>query len=172
MHATEAFGRMCLIAVFAWSGVMKFRGRGEFRQHMLRTFALPSWCTDALVVAVPAVELCVAALLLLRRPGWSGPVAALVLLSAFTVYLVRLMRLRPDASCGCAGADGAPVSGVHVVRNLILLALCLTTWWVSSQPTAPSMVNQAVFAVPAAVTGIALLYLAELASFFRTPHTN
>lgn len=77
-----------------------------------------------LAVAVPVVELAVAALLVLT-PGWGGVVAA-ALLAAFTAVLVRVLR-NPDGltpSCACfGGSNRSPVSSRHLVRNAALLAL-------------------------------------------------
>lgn len=72
---------------------------------------------------VPAAELA-AAVALVAAPGW-GAAAALALLAAFTVVLVRTVRSGRLVACGCLGAldRGRPVSWRTVARNLALMAL-------------------------------------------------
>ena len=74
----------------------------------------------ALAWAVPAVEVAVAALLVVF-PGWGG-VVAFALLAGFTVYLVGLVRSGRQVSCGCFGSSGhRAVSVLDVARNALLL---------------------------------------------------
>ena len=82
------------------------------------------------------------------------------------------MRTRPDASCGCAGASGTPVSGTHLLRNALLLTLTAGTWWAAVSTSGPSLPHYVLTAAPAAVTGITLLYLAELVSLLRMTHVK
>ncbi|MEZ5411464.1 MAG: MauE/DoxX family redox-associated membrane protein [Acidimicrobiales bacterium] len=73
--------------------------------------------------AVPVAELAVG-LVLVAAPG-PGAAAALGLLAAFTVVLVRTVRSGRQVSCGCLGAfdRGRPVSWRTVARNLVLMAM-------------------------------------------------
>lgn len=79
---------------------------------------------NRLAVAVPIVELVVAALLVVA-PGWGGVIAA-ALLTSFTALLVRVLR-RPDGlvpTCACfGGSSRSPISWRHLARNGVLLAL-------------------------------------------------
>ncbi|MEU8734906.1 MauE/DoxX family redox-associated membrane protein [Streptomyces tendae] len=169
-----AFGQLCLATVLFWSGLLKLRDVSAFRRHVATTLPrLGGGLSAALALAVPAVEVAAAGLLLIRPWAWLGCAAATLLLLAFTVYLIGLLRSRPDASCGCAGADDTPVSEVHVLRNVLLLTVCVLTWWATVRAGGgPGPVSYAVVVAPAAVFGVALLHLGELVSFFRPPRTT
>ncbi|MFJ6724894.1 MauE/DoxX family redox-associated membrane protein [Streptomyces sp. NPDC091281] len=172
-HLVEAFGRLCLITVFAWSGVQKVHGFRVFRGHVAATVprlgGLPS---DVLAAAVVLIELGIVASLVLRPLERAGLTVALLLLTAFTAYLLRLLRTRPDASCGCAGTSRTPVSGAHLLRNALLLVLTVATWWAAALTDGPSPAHYALAAAPAAVTGVVLLHLAELVSLVRTTYVT
>ncbi|MFE4698585.1 MauE/DoxX family redox-associated membrane protein [Streptomyces sp. NPDC056738] len=173
MEVLEAFGRLCLITVFAWSGGQKALGFRAFRGHLSATVPrLGRLSSGMLATAVPLMELGVATSLGLPRLVSAGLSAALLLLAAFTVYLLSLVRTRPDASCGCAGASRTPVSGAHLLRNALLLALTAGTWWATVSTSAPSRSSYVLVAAPAAVTGITLLYLAELVPLLRSTHVK
>ncbi|MGW1717676.1 MauE/DoxX family redox-associated membrane protein [Streptomyces sp. NPDC002156] len=168
MQAVAAFGQLCLVTVFIWSGVQKARDLRAFRRHLTATVPRLGRFSGALAAAVPAVEWSAAGLLLLRPSEWAGYFVAAVLLGVFTLYLIGLLRSNPAASCGCAGADDTPVSGAHVVRNLLLLVICALTWWAAARSAGPGLSEYAVVVAPAAVFGVTLLHLGELASLFRT----
>lgn len=73
---------------------------------------------------IPVLELATAATLVIL-PGWGG-VVAFGLLAAFTANLAMIVRSGAVATCACFGrASTAPVSGRHLVRNVVLLALAL-----------------------------------------------
>ena len=78
------------------------------------------------MVVVVAVEL-LTAMSLVLRPRIGG-IAAAALLSAFTVVLVRGMRMGAPVSCGCFGsASKEPVGPMTIVRNAFLLVLAAST---------------------------------------------
>ncbi|PKT70487.1 hypothetical protein CW362_24350 [Streptomyces populi] len=169
----EAFGQLCLITVFAWSSGQKAHGFRVFRAHVSATVPrLGRLSSGTLATAVLLMELGVAASLAVRPLERAGLAAALLLLAAFTVYLLNLARTRPDASCGCAGASGTSVSGVHLLRNTLLLALTAGTWWATVSTSGPRLSHYALTAAPAAVVGVTLLHLAELVSLLRTTHVK
>ncbi|KAB1147669.1 hypothetical protein F7R91_11295 [Streptomyces luteolifulvus] len=172
MKAVEAFGQLCLTAVFLWSGLSKIRDIHEFRRHLAVTIPGLLRFSGVLAAAVPAAELCIASLILLCPLRWIGFAAAMLLLFAFTAYLLSLIWSRSEASCGCVGASGTPTSGAHVVRNVFLLATCATTWWATAHSASPGLSHYAIIAAPATVVGITLLYLGELSSLFRTTHVK
>ncbi|MEV4228961.1 MauE/DoxX family redox-associated membrane protein [Streptomyces bobili] len=166
MRSVEAFGRLCLLAVFLWSAFSKIRNFTDFRQHVATTIPRLASVAGPLAAAVTTAE-CAAAFLLFHPLEWVGVAVAALLLAAFTVYLLTLMRTDPEASCGCAGVTDTSVSGVHVVRNAILIADCGAIWWVTSYSAGPSLFDYAVMAGPAAAAAVVVLHLGELAAFFR-----
>jgi len=114
---------LLLGAVMVRAAVAKLGSRRQTEEDFA---SLGLVAAGSLAVAVPIVELAVAALLV-TAPGWGGVVAA-ALLTAFTAVLVRVLR-RPDGlvpSCACfGGSSRSPISWRHLARNGVLLALAL-----------------------------------------------
>jgi uncharacterized membrane protein YphA (DoxX/SURF4 family) len=110
-----------LAAILGWAAFTKFRDpvatRGSFDGLGLRS-------PDVLAVAVPITEVAVGVALVLWPPV--GGAAAIVLLVAFTVVLVRVVRSGARVPCACFGAAAtSPVSWLDVVRNLGLVTLAV-----------------------------------------------
>jgi len=75
----------------------------------------------AVAVAVPAAELAVAVVLLVRPVV--GGVLALALLGVFTTVIVRALLRGVDTGCGCFGERRpSPLGPADVVRNGLLAA--------------------------------------------------
>jgi hypothetical protein len=107
------------------------------------------------VVAVPAVELVVAATLLVR-PDFGG-VAALVLLAVFTGVVFRALVAGVDTGCGCFGsASGDSVGPRDLVRNALLAALAVVATG-TSHPVRPSAAAAATVAGVTAVAWVGLV---------------
>src|SRR5579885_1227581 len=105
-----------LAVVFAWAGVAKLA------RHADTALAFASLGLPApLAWAVPAAELAVAGVLLVRPPV--GAAAALALLALFSLVLVRALARGEPVRCACFGARRAEVvSPGDVVRNGVLAA--------------------------------------------------
>jgi hypothetical protein len=110
---------LALVVVLAGAGLLKIR-----RPATTEIAALGLPAPRLLAATVPPVELGVAALLVVR-PRW-GAMAAVPLLVAFTVVIVRTIRSGRSVSCGCLGGlSSRPVSATALVRNGFLLVLAL-----------------------------------------------
>lgn len=109
---------LVLAGVFAWAGVAKARQPGPTAASF-DGLGLPR--PRALARVVPAVELGVAVAMVVAPvpAAW----AALVLLAAFSVVLIRAVARGATVTCACfgggsgAGADTRPVSSLELVRN-------------------------------------------------------
>lgn len=167
MNDIALFGRITLATVFGLSAVLKLRAFPSFAEHVRATLPVARGLAGPTAAGTVLAEATTAAALLLARPPWLGFGAALALLGAFTVYLAGLLGSGGGVSCGCAGSGGNPVSGTHLIRNLLLALLTGAAWLsaVWAQDGAPT--NPLVVAAPAAVAGALLLYLDEIVSFFR-----
>jgi hypothetical protein len=76
------------------------------------------------VPLLPWVELAVGALLVVQVAPVLASIAALALLSAFTVLVVRRLAAGEHPPCACFGAWSArPLGWSHVARNVVLLGL-------------------------------------------------
>lgn len=121
----------CLLAlVFLVSAASKLRRGHDFRlfADSVRDMALlPGWAVVPVAAVVAGAE-AVAPLLLIPLPGRApttvGFVLAGLLLTAFTVALLAVVRRGVPTSCRCFGeSTAAPVGRTHVVRNLALTGL-------------------------------------------------
>lgn len=79
---------------------------------------------------VPWVELAVGATLVAQLAVPIPAIAALVLLIAFTTLIVVRLSAGDDPTCACFGSWSAePIGRIHVIRNLILMALAVLAMW-------------------------------------------
>jgi hypothetical protein len=114
---------IALAIVFAWAGGAKFADlegtRDGFRALGLRS-------PEQRAIQVPAVEVATAVVLVVAPVG--GAIIALVLLAAFTIVLVRLLRAGTTAPCRCFGAVRTrPIGRIDLARNAVLAALAVLT---------------------------------------------
>jgi uncharacterized membrane protein YphA (DoxX/SURF4 family) len=156
MNQLGYLAALVLAALFAWAGVAKLGARRR-TTRTFRALGLPA--ADTLAVAVPAVELALAAGLVVV-PGWAAA-GALALLAAFSVFLLQAIRAGVDVGCGCFGSAGTePVSYVELVRNGLMgiaAAFALT----APRPDAPSLAAVLVAGAALAIAGV-VLALADL----------
>ena len=114
---------LLLAGTLAWAGAAKAADPAPFRVTLR---ALTSTAgARRLAVAVPALELALAALLVAGVAPRAVAALVLVLLAAFTAALTRLGAV--SAACHCFGASA---SGAGRVRNALLAAgaVCLIAW--------------------------------------------
>lgn len=119
-----------------WSGGLKCFGRSARRAA--ERSALPSLVGEARALnayrLTGAVELALAAVLLLPPAILAETVAAAVLSAGFLGYLSYVRIVAPDSSCGCLSKQPTPVTWRSFGRAGLLLATALagtqaTGWW-------------------------------------------
>lgn len=149
---------LLLAATFAWAaaakGVTPARTTASFRALGLPYPALFSR-------GVPLAE-AITTVLLVTVPR-AGAVLAMVLLTAFTLFIVSALRSGRRIGCGCFGAatsSDAELSWVEPLRNALLFALAAVAL------TAPQLVRPGAAAIVAvgslATAGLLALGLARL----------
>jgi hypothetical protein len=112
--------RVVVGAVFLVSGVLKLRNP-SWRANA-PAFGTPAW----LVPVLPLAEIVLGALLVAQVGGPWVPLAALVMLLAFTAAIVRQLVRGEAVPCACFGELSArPVDRLTVARNLALCVLTL-----------------------------------------------
>jgi hypothetical protein len=110
-----------LAVAFAFAAGAKFADRAGTTKGFE---ALGLRRPEQLAIQVPTIELSTAVLLIVAPVG--GALVALLLLGAFTLYLVRKIRAGSDAPCKCFGGVGThPVGWRDVARNAVLGALAV-----------------------------------------------
>jgi peroxiredoxin/uncharacterized membrane protein YphA (DoxX/SURF4 family) len=123
MDAAVLIARLVLAAVLGAAGIAKLLRPTASRTSMA-AFGIPRALVPTAAVAVPVVEVAVAALLVPAATAEAAAIAAFLLLAAFTLGVgANLARGRAPA-CGCFGAvSSQPIGPATIVRNLVLMAL-------------------------------------------------
>jgi peroxiredoxin len=115
--------RLLLAAVFAVAGLGKL-ARREQTKATLGKFGVAPGSRPGLAIALPLGELAVAVgLVATATAPWAG-LAALLLLSAFTIGVLRVLRGGEEVDCNCFGSLApSRISRWTLARNLALMAL-------------------------------------------------
>jgi putative oxidoreductase len=126
-EALAWLARLVLAGVFLTAAAPKLHDPAAFAAAIANYQAFPDATVNLIATVVPALEL-LGALALLTPWRRGGALLLASLLLGFTVLLAVSLARGLDLSCGCFGAaDGAdsgePVSPLHLLRNLGLLAL-------------------------------------------------
>jgi peroxiredoxin len=115
--------RLLLALVFAVAGTSKLVDRAGTRTA-LRDFGVPQLLLPSVALALPLVELVVAALLIPAPTAVIGAAAALVLLLTFAAVLAAAVARGRAPACHCFGQlHSSPASWKTVARNLGLAGL-------------------------------------------------
>jgi hypothetical protein len=155
--------RLALGGVLFLAGALKLGRDSEF-EPTARALGLSHTLLLAVTLQLlPVVELCLGLGLLLGL--WTVPVltATGLLLAAFTLVLLTLMRHGYEGGCACFGVvDRHPVGWVHIGRNALLL---LASAFVLVQALTGRCASSAFWDLPPSVvlTATALLAVSALA---------
>jgi thiol-disulfide isomerase/thioredoxin len=135
--------RLAVAITFAVAAVLKLLDRDDTAES-IRQFGAPEPLVSAATVALPVVELLVAALLVPAPTAVVGAVAAAVLLTAFSAAILRVLSRGEAVACRCFGRHSdRPVGPRTLVRNGVLLLLSI---WIAVSGTpdpVPSVLRDA-----------------------------
>ena len=122
--------RLVLAGVFLAAAAPKLADPAAFATAIANYQAFPDALVNLIATIVPALEL-VGALALLTAWRRGGALLLGGLLLGFTVLLAVSLARGLDLSCGCFGAavQAEPVSALHLLRNVGLLALAGLVLW-------------------------------------------
>jgi hypothetical protein len=114
-----------LIFLFSYTAIAKFIHHESF-EAVLQNVPLIAKGAGVLSLLVPPGELGIALLLIFSQTRRMGLYAALVLLSAFTIYLVHMVLFAVHLPCSCGGVIGKMSWRQHIVFNVAFIAA--TAW--------------------------------------------
>ena len=166
MSDLAIFSATSLSVILVTAAGGKLGAPDRFRRALTTYRVIPTGAVGALVVAVPVVELALAAL------QWVRPIQPLVGLAltamflAFTLLLLRSLLTGEEADCGCFGS-AAPekVSWFSIVRNAVLMGLALAGAFAEGRATGSALAP----ALAGAGAGLLILVLDQaLTVFSRT----
>jgi peroxiredoxin len=125
MAFVVSFSQLFLAAVFAVAAFAKLADRGSFREAIV-AFRVPRRFADAGTIAVPVLELGVAAALIAAPTARAGAAAAVALLAIFSGAIVRALRFGSAPDCNCfGGITQTEVGRGTLIRNLALMAVAV-----------------------------------------------
>ena len=131
MLAGGLLARATLGWVFGAALLSKAAGRARWQSFVdaLPALGLPSRVSARIAAGlVIAGEACAVALLVCA-PRLGAELSA-AMLAVFTIALVAAVRGNRRAACHCFGGSDAIVGRVHVVRNVLLLAIAVS--WIAA----------------------------------------
>mgnify|MGYP001553975624 CR=1 FL=1 len=122
--ATE-FIAFLLILLFVYAAFSKLFTYSEFKLQLLQSPVVKNFAGVAVWV-LPAIELCVAAALSVRATRLFGFYGSLILMNAFTMYIVLMLMTEKRLPCSCGGVIRQLSWKQHVWFNLFLMPLSAT----------------------------------------------
>ncbi len=123
-----AAGRLTLGILFAFSGAAKLLDLPQFSKVVADFGILPPRLVRVFAPGIVLAELSIAALLVLGIAVAWALLAVLLLLTLFTIALVRALSQGRRVDCRCfGGLSRGPASWGSVARNLLLAVLGIGT---------------------------------------------
>lgn len=111
-----------LISLFVYTALSKLDNY-IFFQAQLSLYPIIGLVGSTLAWAIPATELLIALLLLTPAFKTKGLMAALILLIAFTVYLLLMILYTPDLPCSCGGVIQSLTWTQHIFFNCFFIMI-------------------------------------------------
>jgi uncharacterized membrane protein YphA (DoxX/SURF4 family) len=120
--AIELVLRFGLGGLLAVAGALKLRAPLAFATEIANYQLLPA-VAPYVAAVLPVVELVIGVALVVAPRAWrrAAALAAVALLSAFTVAVASAYFRRINIDCGCFGTGGGPITALTLVRNALLL---------------------------------------------------
>jgi hypothetical protein len=137
-----------LMVLFIYAGGVKLADLNTFTAELRQSPLMPLVVAPVVAVAVPAVELCLAAMLFVNKYKALGFLLSYLLMVFFTFYLLVLTSFFDSSQipCACGGILGKTTYGVHIVINVLFTVIalvgCLLTFPKTSLNTGQAQLNQ------------------------------
>lgn len=128
------FCRLTIGLLFAYAFVSKVRDVAGFAQTITNFKLLPPRWSKGVAWIFLGGEAAVVVFLLIG--GELLPLAfglALVLLTTFTIALVSVLVRGIQTTCNCFGHSQKPVTYANVWRNVAVMSVSLSGWWLAIQ---------------------------------------
>jgi len=123
MKALALMLRLGLGGLLLLAGALKLRAPVAFATEIANYQLLPALAPYVAAV-LPVVELVIGGALVVAPRAWrrAAALGALALLATFTVAVGSAFFRRINIDCGCFGTGGGPITGLTLVRNVVLMA--------------------------------------------------
>jgi len=110
------------ILLFVYAAVSKLQDFEKFRSELGKSPIL-SALADYMVVLVPAVELLIPVLLVIRRFQYLALYASFSLMVMFSTYIVMILKFSPYIPCSCGGILENMTWTQHLLFNVGFVVL-------------------------------------------------
>lgn len=111
------------ILLWSYAAFSKLADLDKSRSEMLNQ-VFPLWVADVLYWLIPAIELGLCILLMIRKTRFIGLVGSWLLISSFSIYIaVTMTGAFGRIPCSCGGILSQMSYGAHLVFNLFFVLL-------------------------------------------------
>lgn len=112
------------ILLFVYTGINKLISVNSL-QIVLREYPLIGSLNTVIAWGLPFVELFIALLLFIPKTKRAGLYGSLLLMTAFTLYLIYMLAFTPNKPCTCGGMLQKLTWPPHLVFNLLFIILAI-----------------------------------------------
>ena len=119
--------RLGLGGLLIVAGVLKLRAPVAFATEIANYQLFPA-VAPYVAAVLPVLELVVGGALVVAPRAWrrAAALGALGMLATFTVAVASAYFRRINIDCGCFGTGGGPITGLTLVRNVVLMTAAAT----------------------------------------------
>lgn len=118
----SALLRLVLGIMFLYAAIPKISNPRQLAEDVANYQVLPDALVHSMAALLPAVELAVAAALLLGLFPRGAALACAGMMVMFLAAEGQALARGIDIRCGCFGADSESISPATLIRNVLLLA--------------------------------------------------
>jgi len=127
MKKTLALGIIVTVIfmMLLYASFSKYFDFAAFKRGMYNQ-PFPAWLSSVLIIFLPPIEIVLAILLTLEKTKKKALVGTIVMMTAFTLYIVAiLLNFFPHVPCSCGGIIRALSWEQHLIFNLFFIAIGL-----------------------------------------------
>ncbi|WP_316835502.1 MauE/DoxX family redox-associated membrane protein [Pedobacter nutrimenti] len=110
------------ILLFIYASLSKVQDFEKFRVELYKSPILTSFAS-IMAIVVPALELVITGLLLIKRYQMIALYSSFCLMVMFTAYIVGILNFSPYIPCSCGGILQFMTWNQHLVFNLLFVSL-------------------------------------------------
>lgn len=115
-----------LIFLFTYAGISKLMDHNTFKTTLMQSPVIANM-SAILSWMIPLAVLFTVFLLIVNKYKYAGYLSSLILMSVFTAYIAYMILFIPYLPCSCGGIWSELTWGNHLVFNVILIILILTS---------------------------------------------
>lgn len=118
---------LCLF-LFVYTAYAKLADHARFYKGLTRVHLVSGYAM-AITYLVPIVEILVSILLIIPNTLKAGLISFVLMMTAFTIYIISAMIWEPKLPCHCGGAIEKLSWMQHIWFNLAFIILALIALW-------------------------------------------